>query len=133
MVHAALPWLMWVWIVVFGGVFGSFFTCMVYRVPRALSLRYPPSQCPQCKTLLGVPDLLPILSWLWFWGRCRHCQCPIAFRYLAIEFVTIALGLLAWLAVGQQLQLLGFVPLVWAAEGVVLVAVAKLLHKHHPK
>lgn len=84
---------------VFGAVFGSFLNCARWRVPRGISLRNPPSMCPSCKTQLGIPDLVPILSFLALRGRCRHCGTRIGSASLWVEVATTVLGagMVAWL------------------------------------
>lgn len=82
--------LFWPLLVVWGLCLGSFTTCVIYRMPRGISLwrRDDGSQrsfCPSCGHVLGVADLLPVVSWLWQKGRCRHCAAPIGAVYPAIE------------------------------------------------
>ena len=81
--------------VVTGAIFGSFFTCALYRVPRGLSLWAPPSACPKCHAKLTARDLIPVLSWLFAGGKCRHCHAPIAKRYLFIELYAVTLAVVA--------------------------------------
>jgi leader peptidase (prepilin peptidase) / N-methyltransferase len=91
-IAAAWPWFWPLVGGVFGAVFGSFLNCARYRVPHGISLRQPPSHCPSCKTVLGVPDLVPILSFLALRGRCRHCGITIGTTSLWIEVACAALG-----------------------------------------
>jgi leader peptidase (prepilin peptidase)/N-methyltransferase len=96
--HLQWPWFWPLWGGVLGGVLGSFLSCAAYRLPRRISLRQPPSHCPHCQTVLGVPDLVPILSWLWLRGHCRHCRAPIPLRSLGLEVACVLGGaLLIWL------------------------------------
>ena len=56
----------WFWLVslgVLGLVMGSAVTAIAYRVPREQSWVSGRSACPSCGTTLGVPDLVPVLSW----------------------------------------------------------------------
>ncbi len=98
----------WFWPVAggaLGAVFGSFLNCARWRVPRGISLRHPPSMCPSCKTRLGVPDLVPIASYLALRGRCRHCGTGIGSSSLWLEVAcTLAAALLV---AGLQARLLG--------------------------
>lgn len=71
-----------------GLLMGSFYGALVHRVPRRESIVSPPSACPKCKRRLGVPDLVPVFSWVFLRGRCRHCRAPISVRYPLIELVT---------------------------------------------
>lgn len=73
-----------------GAIFGSFINVVIYRLPRkmqgeALSLSWPPSFCPHCRTRINAHDNVPLLGWLWLRGRSRCCHKRISVRYPAIE------------------------------------------------
>jgi hypothetical protein len=76
-----------------GAAMGSFVGCALYRAFHGLSLTDPRhSFCPSCRLRLQAVDLIPILSWLWFRGRCRRCNAAIGLPLLAIEISGAALG-----------------------------------------
>lgn len=79
-------------IFVFGAAVGSFLNVCIYRLPRSLSLIHPGSRCPQCGARIAFYDNIPILSYLWLRGRCRHCGAIISLRYPVVE---LAAGLFA--------------------------------------
>jgi len=83
---------------------GSFVTMLSYRVPRRLSILFPPSSCPQCKTTLKALDLVPVLSWIAGRGKCRHCHSPISPRYLIIELITAFLVTASFITFGFKPQ-----------------------------
>jgi leader peptidase (prepilin peptidase)/N-methyltransferase len=89
-----------VWAVVFitGAVIGSFLNVVIYRWPRAESIVAPPSHCGSCGARLRVPDLVPILSYVFLRGRCRHCGHSYSPRYAIVELCT---GLMAVAALQQ--------------------------------
>jgi leader peptidase (prepilin peptidase)/N-methyltransferase len=96
-IHAHVPWAWPLMGGVLGGVLGSFAACMHDRVREGVSLRYPPSHCMACKTPLGVPDLIPIFSWLWRRGHCGYCHAPIPPRLFLTELLGAILGVvLVW-------------------------------------
>ena len=64
---------------------GSFLNVVVYRLPRHMSVVQPPSHCPACGSQLTLVDLVPVMSWLWLRGRCRHCTARISWRYPLVE------------------------------------------------
>lgn len=74
-----------------GLIAGSFIAVFTGRLPqgRAPTGR---SACDQCGTALGPLELVPLLSFLWLHGRCRHCGAAIAPRHLAIEVAAAAVG-----------------------------------------
>ncbi len=99
----ASTWVSWALVLILGACVGSFLNVVVYRLPRGLSLLYPGSHCPRCKTPLGPTENLPILGWFLLRGRCRHCGDPIAWRYPAVEALTMGLF-------GLSIAILGFSP-----------------------
>lgn len=69
-----------------GASIGSFLNVCVYRIPRGLSVNQPRrSFCPSCKHQVEARDNIPMLSWLWLRGRCRHCKSPISIWYFLVE------------------------------------------------
>jgi leader peptidase (prepilin peptidase)/N-methyltransferase len=80
---------------------GSFATALSYRLPRGISivtkLR---SSCPHCGHDLGLADLVPVFSYLFLRGKCRHCSRAIGTHYLLIELSTVALAMLFYLQYG---------------------------------
>ena len=73
---------------VFGAVLGSFLNVVIYRVPRGLSIIYPPSHCPYCGHRLSATDLIPIVSYILLKGKCRYCGRTIPIRYLLVELLS---------------------------------------------
>jgi prepilin signal peptidase PulO-like enzyme (type II secretory pathway) len=74
-----------------GLVFGSFVTALSHRLPRGISIARGRSHCPACSHVLTVADLVPVLSWAFNKGACRHCGAKVSARYPAIELLTMAL------------------------------------------
>ena len=71
-----------------GIVCGSFVTALSYRLPRGQSVARGRSKCPACAHVLGWRDLVPVVSWLAQWGRCRYCGVGLSFRYPLIELAS---------------------------------------------
>ena len=76
---------------VLGLAVGSFLNVIIHRVPRHESCVRPGSRCPQCASPVRPLDNLPVVSWLFLHGRCRHCREPIPIRYLLVETLTATL------------------------------------------
>lgn len=71
-----------------GLIIGSFLNVVIYRYPRSKSLLFPLSTCVQCNKVLHAYDLIPIFSFIYLKGRCRHCGVNISWRYPLVEFLT---------------------------------------------
>jgi len=78
-----------------GLVLGSFASAMIHRIPLGEGVfgSAERSACPQCKTTLGVRDLVPLFSWLFSKGKCNHCRKPIPVFYPLIELSSCVLAL----------------------------------------
>ncbi|MEO0073113.1 MAG: prepilin peptidase [candidate division WOR-3 bacterium] len=89
-----------------GLVFGSFFNVCIWRIPRGMSIVWPPSHCVHCHRPIRWHDNIPVLSWLLLRGRCRICGKAISARYLLVEVVSAVLFLSAFLRFGFSLMTL---------------------------
>ncbi|HRJ25988.1 MAG TPA: prepilin peptidase [Fimbriimonadaceae bacterium] len=75
--------------VMIGAAIGSFLNVVIYRLPLGMALSRPRhSFCPSCQHQLTGPDLIPLFSWLFLRGRCRHCQARVPSRYFVVELMT---------------------------------------------
>ncbi len=70
---------------VVGAVLGSFLNCAAWRIAHGQSFLKGRSHCPSCGHVLGVPDLVPVFSWLFLRGKCRYCGKKVSVRYLLVE------------------------------------------------
>lgn len=118
------------WVIPLGLCYGSFATAMIARIPSgrswiSSSKKPERSACPHCGHVLGVLDLIPLLSWLCLRGRCRHCQHPIGGRYPLTESATLLLTLAVYAAWGASVP--GLV-LMLAIPFVVAMLVIDLEH-----
>jgi prepilin signal peptidase PulO-like enzyme (type II secretory pathway) len=78
-------------IVCLGLILGSFATALAYRVPLGISWGAKRSSCTSCGTVLGAIDLIPVLSWCFNKGLCRHCKVLISVSYPLIEITCMAM------------------------------------------
>ncbi|WP_457631719.1 prepilin peptidase [Oceanithermus sp.] len=102
---------------ILGTVIGSFLNVVIYRLPEGKSIVHPPSHCPHCGHRLGAVDMVPILSWLVFRGRCRYCGAPISPRYPLVEGLTgLLFAAAAWLHPNPDAGLL----LIWVFTALLI-------------
>ena len=106
-----------------GLVAGRFIATLVLRWPAGRSLAGR-SACDSCGATLAPRELVPILSFLWQRGRCRHCGAPIVPLHPGVEAVAALIGA-ASLAVAP-----GPAGLAGALMGWLLLALALLDSAH---
>ncbi len=104
-----------------GAILGSFVTMLSYRMPRRLSIIWPSSHCPACKTRLRPRDLVPLLSFAARRGKCRYCGIFVGWRYFVIEIVLALAGAAAFVTFGFTLWLL--IALALIVAGVTMIAI----------
>lgn len=89
---------------VLGLLFGSFATALIYRVPRKIDWGVKRSSCTICKRNLGAVDLIPLVSWVMFRGKCRGCSQRISAIYPVIEISCAVLAVLVYLVYGMRVE-----------------------------
>lgn len=127
---------------VIGLCVGSFLNVVIHRLPKMLENRWraeaaeftgetlaverfnlavPRSRCPHCGHLITALENVPLFSYLFLRGRCRHCQARISARYPIIEVLTAALSGLVAAKTGYGPACLGGLLFVWAAIALTFI------------
>ena len=84
---------------IFGLAVGSFLNAFIYRLEVRDGFTPNPqgskdllhklltgrSQCPLCAHTLAWHDLIPLLSFILLYGKCRYCKKKISFQYPLVE------------------------------------------------
>ena len=94
-----------------GLVMGSFINCWAWRYMNGESVLKGRSHCTSCGHVLGLADLIPIISWLASGRKCRYCGAPVSARYPATELVCalVFVGIVARYGLTlQTVELLAF-------------------------
>ena len=114
---------------ILGLIFGSFGTVAAWRIPRHESIVGGRSHCPSCEATITALENVPVLSWLFLQGRCRHCGNPISIRYPVIELITGVLFALSAAKFGWSVETFVFAAFFWV---LVVLTVIDLDHKLLP-
>ena len=95
-----------IFIFVIGTLLGSFYNVVGYRLPKGQSIVFPPSHCPNCNHRLGASELIPILSFIFLKGKCKHCRQKISAFYPIFEFLTGLLFVISYIIFGPTKEFL---------------------------
>ena len=71
-----------------GTLIGSFLTLAIHRIPLKQDILIKRSYCPKCNSRLSFIDLIPVWSYIFLRGKCRHCGNKVRPRYLIIEITS---------------------------------------------
>lgn len=94
--------LIYLFIFIIGVCIGSFLNVVIYRFEKEVSVVYPSSFCPYCKTPIKWYDNIPILSYINLGGKCRVCKTHISIEYPIVEFLTGILTLIYYIKWGNS-------------------------------
>ena len=107
-----------------GAIAGSFLSTLILRWPQGRGIARGRSACDGCGRVLGVMDLIPVLSAMFQRGRCRTCGGRIDPLHGRVEAGCAIIGALA----------IGFAPdlggIGWALLGWLLLTLALLDARH---
>ena len=85
---------------------GSFYTVVGLRLPNHEKFIIGRSHCDTCKHPLSLLDMIPLISFFAFRGKCRYCRSKISPLSTDMEFFTGILYLLSYIVFGFSYELL---------------------------
>ena len=127
-----------------GLLVGSFINVIVCRLPimlerawqsselpnelptEAFNLAVPRSHCPSCAQQLSASENVPVVSFLFLRGRCRHCKSRISARYPLVEIAASVASILVAMTFGFTASTLAFLAFAW-----FLLALSLIDLDHH--
>ncbi len=112
-------WIYYLFILLTGFAFGSFFNVVICRIPAKESLLIP-SQCPSCKRKILFYDNIPLISYLLLKGKCRYCSGKIHWHYPLVEIITPIIFLLTFIIVDNNFSLLFFKYIIFTSGCIII-------------
>ena len=94
---------------ILGSIFGSFFNVCIYRLPRELDVIRKNSFCPSCKYKIPFYQNIPILTYLFNFGKCKNCKDKINISYFIVELLTALIFLFSYLKYDLSLEFIFFI------------------------
>lgn len=95
-----------------GAALGSFINVLVLRAGTGRSAVSGRSRCMDCGVVLGPGEMVPVFSYVFLRGKCRHCRKRISLQYPLVEAAAAVLAVLTYLAHTQFLVFI-FWFLIW--------------------
>lgn len=84
----------------YGVVIGSFLNVLILRLPIKESITLKRSHCMTCGHTLSWYELIPLFSYLFLGGKCRHCKAHISVQYPIVEALNGIIYLILFLTQG---------------------------------
>ncbi|MGI6748524.1 MAG: prepilin peptidase [Anaerovoracaceae bacterium] len=110
---------------ILGLLTGSFLNVCICRIPLGKNFVKGRSYCPSCDALIPWYCNIPLLSYIFLKGKCKHCGNKISLIYPVVELLNALLYLAALYLYGLTLQTL-FVAILFS----VLIIIAFIDLKH---
>ncbi len=104
MTYSPVP--VYIFVFLYGIVFGSFLNVCIYRIPKGESIVKVSSHCMTCDKRLHWYELIPLFSWVFLRGRCHGCKSKISAQYPLIEGATGLLFVLCLAVKGLTVDML---------------------------
>lgn len=88
----------------YGIIIGSFVNVLILRVPIKESVTLTRSHCMNCGHVLSWHELIPLFSYVFLGGKCRHCKTRISIQYPIVEALNGILYVIVYLACGINIE-----------------------------
>ena len=92
-----------------GSIFGSFYNVCIYRFPNDLDVIAKKSFCTSCKYEIPFYLNIPIISYLFNFGKCRNCKKKISVSYFIVELFTALLFVYSYLSFGLSIEFVCYI------------------------
>lgn len=106
---------------VLGLLIGSFLNVVLFRFATGRSIVIARSSCMHCGKVLGVFELVPVVSFAVQAGKCIGCKKPLSVQYPLVELATaVAFTYFAFIH-GVTLQAVPLLLLLWTVSCVLVL------------
>lgn len=124
-----MEYIIYSYILFLGLVLGSFYNVVGLRVPNKETI-LGRSHCPTCHHTLHAWELIPVFSFLFLKGQCKHCKSKISVKYMVIELLTAFLFLFSY--VFLQDNVVEYILIVVFVSLMIIVTVSDIQYRIVP-
>lgn len=100
------PYIIIIFIFLFGIVIGSFLNVCILRIPNKEDIVKERSHCMSCGHVLKWYDLFPLISFMILGGKCRYCKTKLSVQYPLVEALNGVLYVVIFLIYGVSVETL---------------------------
>ena len=104
---------------IIGLVLGSFYQVVGLRLPVGESFINSRSYCPKCKKKLKWYELIPLVSYIIQFGKCRKCKKRISITYPLFELLTGVCFALSYVVFGLTKEII--IPLTLISMLIIII------------
>ncbi len=104
---------------IIGSIFGSFYHVIATRLSQGLSIVKPASHCEKCGKTLKWYELIPVVSYLIQFGKCRNCKTKLPISYFLIELCTGILFAVCYHVFDLSLELI--IALIFVSSLIIII------------
>ena len=94
--------MLWALVIIIGLSIGSFVNVLIARMPSGKRINGR-SECPKCGVGINWYDLIPLVSFVVLFRKCRACGWKIPWRYPLVELITAVVFGILFVTVGRIL------------------------------
>ena len=98
-----------IFLFILGSIVGSFYNVCIYRLPNDIDIISKKSACTSCQYKIPFYQNIPIITYIFNFGKCRNCKSKISASYLIVELFTAILFVYAYQKFGLTIKFLAFI------------------------
>lgn len=123
-------WFFYLFIFLLGLALGSFLNSWIWRTRENMKIGKSRSICPHCRRQLTWYENIPVLSYLFLFGRCRTCKRPIPRHFSFVELGTALIFVfVAWHNVNHDFSSVRFARDIIFASFLIVIFVYDALYE----
>ncbi|MCA9346311.1 prepilin peptidase [Candidatus Saccharibacteria bacterium] len=119
-----MNYIIYSYLLIIGASLGSFSLVLADRLKSKRDWIKGRSVCDSCGKILGVLDMIPVISYVFTRGRCRYCKVKLTPAYPLVEILSALTLLFSYMYFPYELNLLIGKTLffVWVISLIILIA-----------
>jgi prepilin signal peptidase PulO-like enzyme (type II secretory pathway) len=98
-----------IYLFLFGLILGSFLNVCIYRLPQDQDIFFKRSSCQNCHFQIRWFHNIPLISYLFLFGKCSNCKKQISLQYPFVELLSGLIFVYSYFEFGLTLKFYFFI------------------------